>query len=96
MRNIEKEKQERVNKTEESLEYLTKLGNALSNIATCIEEAITTKERIKEAKTRIAPKQNNPLANKVKKLEGLKGEKRITTAKDQMDKNLIINGGRND
>jgi len=90
MRNIEKENQERVNKTEKSLEYLTKLGSALSNMAVCIEEAITIKKRIKEAKAQIAQRKNNPLANKAKKLEELKGEKRIADANGQMDKNSIL------
>ena len=46
MRDIEKEKQERVDKTEKSLEYLTKLGNALSCISICISEALKTEEKI--------------------------------------------------
>ena len=46
MRNIEKENQERVDKTEKSLEYLTRLGNALSSISICISEAMKTEEKI--------------------------------------------------
>ena len=61
MRNIEREKQERVNKTEKSLEYLTKLGNALSSIGICIEEALKTEEKISTATKRVA---NNIMANK--------------------------------
>ena len=38
--------QERVDKTEKSLEYLTRLGNALSSISTCISEAMKTEEKI--------------------------------------------------
>ena len=56
MRNIEKEKQERVDKTEKSLEYLSKLGNALVSISICIEEALKTEEKINTSKEKIAEK----------------------------------------
>ena len=87
MRNIEKEKQERVDETEKLLEYLTKLRNALSSFSVCIEEAMTTEERIKEAKARIAKQQSDPLANKAEKL---KGQKEVTTAKKQVGENSIL------
>ncbi len=53
MRNIEKEKQERVNKTEKALEYLTTLGNALSSISICFEHALKTEEKIKNSKEKV-------------------------------------------
>lgn len=56
MRNIEKEKQERVDKTEKTLEYLTKLGNVLSSISICISEALKTEEKIVTATRNITQK----------------------------------------
>lgn len=54
MRNIEKEKQERVDKVEKSLEYLSRLGNALVSMSACISEALKTEEKIKVSKDRVA------------------------------------------
>lgn len=56
MRNIEKEKQERVNRVEKSLEYLTKLGNALVSISICVEEALKTEEKINTSKEKVDQK----------------------------------------
>ena len=53
MRNIEKENQERVDKTEKSLAYLTKFGNALVSISICIEQALKTEEKIKCSKDKV-------------------------------------------
>ncbi len=53
MRNIEKENQERVDKTEKSLAYLTKFGNALVSISICIEQALNTEEKIKRSKDKV-------------------------------------------
>ncbi|MBQ9034903.1 MAG: hypothetical protein IJ099_02950 [Alphaproteobacteria bacterium] len=56
MRNIEKDKQERVDKIEKSLKYLTKLGNALSSISICVSEALKTEEKIKNSQEKINSK----------------------------------------
>ncbi|MBQ8481450.1 MAG: hypothetical protein IJ532_02830 [Alphaproteobacteria bacterium] len=64
MRNIEKENQERVDRTEKSLEYLTKLGIALSSISICVSEALKTEEKIMTATGKIAKAINNPTDTK--------------------------------
>ena len=56
MRNIEKDKQERVDKIEKSLKYLTKLGNVLSSITICVSEALKTEEKIKNSQEKINSK----------------------------------------
>jgi len=81
MRNIEKEKQERVRKTEQQLTFLTNLANAVTSIAICTSEACRTEEKIKKSTQKIA-KTVNILSDSEKKSPSGKPP-RFTKAKNK-------------
>ncbi len=81
MRNIEKEKQERVRKTEQQLTFLTNLANAVTSIAICTSEACRTEEKIKKSTQKIA-KTINILSDSEKKSPSGKPP-RFTKAKNK-------------